>query len=379
MEQGSGSYVPPQILSDMDDDVIHARMLEALPDDIDKTEGGFAHDFTRPAALEKAEMMVSINDAIQVFFPAWSYGGYLDMIAGEVGLTRRSAQAAETTLTIKGTTGTIVPAGFLFATPKSNDVASIEFAVVESVTLDADGEASALVRCTETGMIGNVPANSITLMSSPMNGISSATNPSAASGGTEAESDDSLRARIEERDKSSDGSFIGNDADYRRWAQEVDGVGSVVVIPESEGKGSGTVKLIVMDSNGAPANSTVRQAVYDHIISPDDRQQRLAPIGAILIVSTAEPISVAISADVMIEDDTTIEEVTAAYKAALLAYFEEAKAESCIRWTRIGSVLSETPGVIDYSNLLLNGAEDNIAITVDDYPTITTLELGEET
>ena len=107
MEQGSGSYVPPQILSDMDDDVIHARMLEALPDDIDKTEGGFAHDFTRPAALEKAEMMVSINDAIQVFFPAWSYGGYLDMIAGEVGLTRRSAQAAETTLTIKGTTGTI--------------------------------------------------------------------------------------------------------------------------------------------------------------------------------------------------------------------------------------------------------------------------------
>ena len=319
MEQGSGSYVPPQILSDMDDDVIHARMLEALPDDIDKTEGGFAHDFTRPAALEKAEMMVSINDAIQVFFPAWSYGGYLDMIAGEVGLTRRSAQAAETTLTIKGTTGTIVPAGFLFATPKSNDVASIEFAVVESVTLDADGEASALVRCTETGMIGNVPANSITLMSSPMNGISSATNPSAASGGTEAESDDSLRARIEERDKSSDGSFIGNDADYRRWAQEVDGVGSVVVIPESEGKGSGTVKLIVMDSNGAPANSTIRQAVYDHIISPDDRQQRLAPIGAILIVSTAEPISVAISADVMIEDDTTIEEVTAAYKAALVA------------------------------------------------------------
>ena len=53
MEQGSGSYVPPQILSDMDDDVIHARMLEALPDDIDKTEGGFAHDFTRPADFHR--------------------------------------------------------------------------------------------------------------------------------------------------------------------------------------------------------------------------------------------------------------------------------------------------------------------------------------
>lgn len=379
MEQGSSStYVPPQILSDVDDDVIHARMLEALPNDIDKTEGGFAHDFTRPAALEKAEMMVSINDAIQVFFPAWSYGGYLDMIAEEIGLTRREAQAAVTTLAIKGTAGTIIPAGYLFATPKSGDVASIEFAVVESVTINTGGEVSALVRCTETGLIGNVPENSITLMSSPMKGIATITNPAAATGGTEAESDDLLRARIEERDKSADGSFIGNDADYKRWAQEVDGVGAVVVVPESEGKGSGTVKLIVMDANGAPANATIQQAVYDHIISPDDRQQRLAPIGAILIVTTAEPIAVAISADVIIEDGTTIEAVTAAYRSALLVYFEEAKAESCIRWTRIGSVLSETVGVIDYSNLLLNGAEDNIEITVDDYPTITSLVLEED-
>ena len=76
MEQGT-TYTPPMILTDVDDDIIHARMLEALPNDIDKTEGGFAHDFTRPAALEKAEMMIAVNDAVQVFFPAWSYGGYL--------------------------------------------------------------------------------------------------------------------------------------------------------------------------------------------------------------------------------------------------------------------------------------------------------------
>lgn len=376
MEQGT-TYTPPMILTDVDDDIIHARMLEALPNDIDKTEGGFAHDFTRPAALEKAEMMIAVNDAVQVFFPAWSYGGYLDKLAGSVGLSRKSAQPAETYLEITGTEGTIVPAGFIFATPKSGDIASIEFAVVESTTISAEGKATVLVRCTETGLIGNVPENSITLMSSPMKGVTTIRNPAAATGGIETEDDESLRARIEEREKNNEASFVGNDSDYKRWAKEVDGVGSVVVVPEWMGKGSGTVKLIVMDANGMPANDTILKAVYDHIISPDNRDYRLAPIGAILTVTTAEAVGLTFSATILLEEDAVIDDVVKAYRTNLLAYFEEAKAESCIRYTRVCSVLSETKGVLDYSNMLLNGATANIAITADDYPTIATVALTE--
>lgn len=376
MEQGT-TYTPPMILTDVDDDIIHARMLEALPNDIDKTEGGFAHDFTRPAALEKAEMMIAVNDAVQVFFPAWSYGGYLDKLAGSVGLSRKAAQPAETYLEITGTEGTIVPAGFIFATPKSGDIASIEFAVVESTTISAEGKATVLVRCTETGLIGNVPENSITLMSSPMKGVTTIRNPAAATGGIETEDDESLRARIEEREKNNEASFVGNDSDYKRWAKEVDGVGSVVVVPEWMGKGSGTVKLIVMDANGMPANDTILRAVYDHIISPDNRDYRLAPIGAILTVTTAEAVGLTFSATILLEEDAVIDDVVKAYRTNLLAYFEEAKAESCIRYTRVCSVLSETKGVLDYSNMLLNGATANIAITADDYPTIATVALTE--
>lgn len=376
MEQGT-TYTPPMILTDVDDDIIHARMLEALPNDIDKTEGGFAHDFTRPAALEKAEMMIAVNDAVQVFFPAWSYGGYLDELANGVGLSRKSAQPAETYLEITGTEGTIIPAGFIFATAKSGDNASVEFAVVDSATISAEGTATVLVRCTETGLIGNVPENSITLMSSPMKGVSTIKNPAAATGGIETEDDESLRARIEEREKNNESSFVGNDSDYKRWAKEVDGVGSVVVVPEWMGKGTGTVKLIVMDANGMPANDTILKAVYDHIISPDNRDYRLAPIGAILTVTTAEAVGLNFSATIILEEDAVLDDVTNAYRSNLLSYFEEAKAESCIRYTRVCSVLSETKGVLDYSNMLLNGSTANIAITADDYPTIATVVLTE--
>ena len=40
------TYVPPQELSDIDDQVIHRRMLAALPQDIDTTPGGFAYDLS---------------------------------------------------------------------------------------------------------------------------------------------------------------------------------------------------------------------------------------------------------------------------------------------------------------------------------------------
>lgn len=376
MEQGT-TYSPPMILSDVDDDIIHARMLGALPNDIDKTEGGFAHDFTRPAALEKAEMMMAINDAVQVFFPAWSYAGYLDQLANGVGLTRRPAQPAETTLEVKGTPDTIIPEGFVFATHSSSSNASVEFAAVNTVTIGPEGTANVLVRCTETGSSGNVPENSITLMSTPIMGITAIKNPEAATGGVEEEEDDVLRARIEEREKSNEFSFVGNDNDYRRWAQEVVGVGSVTVIPEWKGAGTGTVRLVVMDISGSPASHETLQAVYNHIISPDDRSKRLAPMDAILTVDTARTVTLNVSAELYLDEGKDIRGVSERFKAALTAYFEEAKAEGYIRFTRIGSVLSETNGILDYKNLMINGGTDNIQVSVDEYPTAGEIKLTE--
>lgn len=370
-------YTPPMILAEVDDDIIHARMMENLPPDIDKTDGGFAHDFTRPAALEKAELMIAINDAIQIFFPQWSYGTFLDKIASGVGVTRRSATAAAGRLTIEGVAGKTIPIGFRFATPSTAIAPNIEYEAVEAKTIDATGQTSIMVRCTQTGPIGNIPANSITLMSAPTGGILSITNPEAMTGGADDEDDDALRARVIERDRTNESSYVGNNNDYIRWAKEVDGVGDVMVVPEWAGAGSGTVKLIVMDTNGAPANQTILDAVYDHIISPDSPDERLAPTGAILTAATATPIAISVSATVTLEPTANITAVKAGFETKLFAYFAEAKAESSVRFTRVGSMLSETAGVLDYTGLTINGAAANIEITVDDYPTIGTTTLTE--
>lgn len=373
------TYTAPALIAEIDDDVVHARMLENLPDDIDKTEGGFAHDFTRPAALEKAELLISINEAIQVFFPEWSYAGYLDKLATGAGLSRKKATAASGILSVSGVEGTTFEAGFRFCTPSTAIAPNVEFEVTQTTSIGSDGTAKVPVVCTETGTIGNVPTNSITLMSKPIGGVLKIANEKAITGGSELETDDALRLRIMERDRNNESSFVGNDNDYKRWAKEVDGVGTVVVVPEWLGKGSGTVKLIIMDVNGVPANDTILANVYNHIISPNNRDERLAPIGAILTVTTASPIAISVEASITLESGADIASVTAAFKAAMLQYFEEAKAENSVRYTRVGSVLSETAGVLDYaaSTLKLNGGTDNIAITVDDYPTIASVTLTE--
>lgn len=377
------SYTPPEILNDIDVDTIHARMLKDLPDNIDQTEGGFAWDMTRPSAIEKADAMVILNAIVQILFPEWATGIFLDLHARRCGIARKAATNATGYVQVTGTAAALIPSGFVFCTPATAISSSIEYAATEDVTLEYDSEsgeykASVPVKCSEEGTVGNVPMDSIVLMSSPISGITEVTNPEAITGGTEEESDDDLRSRIMELDRTREASYIGNDSDYKRWAKEVDGVGGAAVVPEWAGRGTGTVKLIVMDSNGEPATSTLQTAVYNHIMGTAENDgTRLAPCGAILTVTTAEPMNLIIAASVALEDGYTIEQVEESFRAALLDYFDEAKEGKVLRYTGISNALHDSPGVLDFSDLTVNGEQSNIPIAIDDYPSIGELTLTE--
>ena len=372
-------YTPPATLADIDDEAIHARMLANLPRDIDTTTGGFAHEFTRPASILAADIMIDINEAIQIFFPRWSYGIWLDRHAESDGLTRRAACAAVGNLTITGVAGTTIKAGSLFATPSvTEDDENIEFAVLEDVTIGEDGTAVATVECTQTGTIGNVPSDSITLMSSPISGVESVTNQDDFTGGTEEESDDDLRERIALIDQQSEAMGVGSVADYTRWALEVSGVGGVIVLPEWAGKGTGTVKLLLSGTDGQPAGEDICAAVYAHIMGTDDDPLlRKAPIGAILTVDSITTLSLTISATITISD-SSVQSVESEFAKLIKSYFAIAAEEGIVRYTRVGALLTETPGVTDYENLLLNGSTGNINLASGQMP-VATISFAEDT
>ena len=88
-------FIPPAWMDGQDSETIHRRMMDALPDDIDSTQGGFPWDFTKPTADEKAQMLeFELMEAIKLMHPMWAYGEWLDLHAAEVGLTRKAANPA---------------------------------------------------------------------------------------------------------------------------------------------------------------------------------------------------------------------------------------------------------------------------------------------
>ena len=370
------TFVTPPWLRDQDTDSIHARMMANLPDDIDDTEGGFPWDFTRPTALEKAELLeFQMVENVRAMFYQFAGGIYLDYHAEAAGLVRKPPVRATGTVKVTGTPGTDIPEGFLFAVPASGDIPAIPFASLESVTILDDGVVEIPVQAVDAGTIGNVRAGTIVIMASrTLTGIESITNEEATSGGAKTEEDEELRARIAEVYTSKGMSFIGNDADYIRWAMEVETVGAAIVEPEWDGPG--TVALVVVDRTGYPADQVILDAVYDHIISPNDRLKRLAPIGATLTVKAPAILTVDVSCALTLEFDAAYATVYEALRKNIMAYFLTASGTGVVRFAEIGSIIIQTEGVEDYDDLQLNGTAANITFTYEQFPMLGTLDTG---
>lgn len=368
----TSTFVPPSWVENQDAGVIHQRMMDLLPEDIDDTEGGFPWDFTKPSALEKARLVeFELLEALKCMHYMFAYGIYLDYHAEAYGLSRRGSVAASGELTITGDPGTVIPAGFHFAVPAQGEAAAIIFRTHEEATIDEVGTATVTVTCTETGKIGNVAADTIVIMVYPIVGVRSITNETALTGGAEEEDDDTLRERIREYLKTINVSFAGCDSDYKRWSMELDDVGSVRVMPEWDGPG--TVKVVVLDRNGEPANSVIIENVLNHIVSPGNRDNRLAPIGATVTVVAPTLKDITISCNLTLENEADPAGVLAALTEAITNYIHSGL--PTIKIAKIGSLILGTEGVADYNTLKINGDTENVDVNVDEYPVLTSLSL----
>lgn len=361
-------FVLPDFLQDCDVDTLHNKMMEELPDDIDKTEGGFPWDFTRPTAIIASELLeFYIPETIKLMFPQWSSGEFLDYLANMARISRKAPNFATATIEVEGEPGTLIEAGSVFSTRSTDSVEAIEFATMESCVLNENGKGSVVVQALIAGKESNVNANTITLLSVPIEGISSITNPQKASGGTKEELDDELRERILEANEDMDDSYIGNNADYKRWAEAVSGIGTAIVVPEWDGPE--TVKIVVLDANGEAANETLQKAVYNYIMSPDSPLDRLAPPNTILTVAAPQLIYISYSIESLslesgFEEDMVLE----GFRKGLSDYYKTVNKDEAVKYNWVHSILTNTPGVEDFKGLLVNGGKDNIPIDMDEYP-----------
>lgn len=358
-------FTEPEFVENSDPETIQERMMGRLPADISDMPGDFPFDFTMPTAIEVSQLVqFNLVRALMVAFPEYAWGDWLDLHGAQVHVTRHAENHASGYVTILGEPGTIIEAGTVFCVPATDTQEAIEFATDERVEL-AQEPAVIPITAVESGTRSNVTAGTITIMSKPLNGIVSITNESEVTGGTEQEDDESYYERIHAEYEGAE-SYVGNDSDYIRWAKEVDGIGDCIVDPAWDGPG--TVKLVLVDSNGRPANKQLRDAVYEHIVSPSDRSKRLLPTGdAALTVAAAKTKSMAYACTGMVLSGITVAEAESAFKQAVLSLYTKAKAEGMLKYNDVRPLLSQISGVEDFEDFTINSGHGNIPLDTDEY------------
>lgn len=331
-------------------------MLSRVPDELDKREGSIIFNALAPAAYELAQAYFYMENLFKLAFIDTSVGEYLTRLCTQYGVNRKPAtQAIRKGVFTDGSNNPFdVPINARFG--------------IGGIVYKADKKISDGIyemRCEITGSIGNIPAGNL-LPIDNIPGLGYAQISDVIVPGEDEESDESLRERTLTRIRLPSAS--GNANDYKLWALEVSGVGDAKIFPLWNGPG--TVKVVIIDSNKQPASNEIVNAVATHI-------EENRPIGANVTVVPATQKIINISATIMIAQGYFLQDVTTNFILKVKTYLKDiALKTSYVSYAKIGTVLLETEGVIDYSGLLINGSTSNISLAEDEVATLGNVNLG---
>ncbi|GBF35487.1 phage-like element PBSX protein xkdT [Desulfocucumis palustris] len=352
----------PDFLTNESEYNILSRMLDRVADDIDKSEGSYIYDALAGVSNEIAQMKADMGEYLNRGFAGTTFGEYLDARCDEHGISRKPAVKSAGQVRFTGVAGTVIPAGTTVSTAADlvTNTGAVEFVTKQAAVIPAEGYVFADIEAAEAGKTGNVAAGAVGLLATPVNGVSAVTNESPVTGGADTESDDDLRDRFLTRVRTPGTS--GNKADYMQWALEVAGVGAVQVIPLWNGPG--TVKVVLLDRDKQPASQAIVDAAQGYIDPNPGMGEGKAPIGAAVTVTAAAMVNIDVTAVVVLSGTRTPAEVRSLFEAALQDYLESLafSGDPTVRYVRIGSLLLDTEGVQDYSDLQVNGGTGNVAV-----------------
>lgn len=342
------------------EEAIRNRMLSRISDEWDKTEGSYIYDSISPVSIEMVFIAMMAKKILKQGFIQTAEGIFLDYRSDEHGLSRKEATYAIGKIKIVGNIGAKIPKGLKVATEADTvlDIQSVEFLTTEDVVIAEEGYVYAPIQAMNAGSIGNVTANKIIVVMESNSNITSITNEEQTLGGTDIELDDNLRSRTLDYVRTPGTS--GNVQNYKQWALSIPGVTAVHVKPLWNG--NGTVKVIILGGDNEPATDELVKKVQDYIVGDNNLGERQAPIGADVTVVSAEAITININANVVIDKEiTTLEKVQTLFKNSVENYLKEnAFNSNTIYLSKIGSLLININGVLDYTDLKLNNNTENI-------------------
>ena len=364
-----------------DFNTILKELLDEVDDTLDKRQGSIIYDALAPAALKLAELYTEIEIYYYQTYLKTATGNNLDNRVLDYGLTRNPATAAIRIVEVRNTDNELydIDIGSRFSIPA--EYGGYNFVLTEKIDT---GRYKA--RCETTGTVGNeylgilLPLYNIT-------GLGSAEIVGTFQAAEDIEDDESLRKRA--LNKLNTEPFGGNQSDYKRYLESIDGIGPSKIFPVWNG--GGTVKISFVNSDYTiPSQEFIDnvQTLIDPI--PNHAEGLgLAPIGHLVTVVAPTATNINIEADLVLDTGYTITQVTEAVTTALENYIKEIQANwensstsiTIYRAKMIAAILTVT-GIVNVSNITINNVASDLVLTetsaTQEFPYLGEVTLNED-
>ena len=347
---------------------IMEECLAGAPPGIDIRPGSIFYDAVAPAAFKIAQFYADLSSVFDLVVVATAVDEYLDERCGENAVYRLPATPALYEYIWSGASQPAVGGRFfsggLFFILRQNEKEQLYLESEEPGAKNND-----IIFGTPAVPAENTPGLEVSKFGSLI------------TPGADSESDDAFRTRF--REKIAGSAENGNRQHYKTWCESVAGVGRAKITPLFAGEN--TVLGIIIGADGKPAVKSVTSKVQSYIdpitlnktaeangktyTVGDGLGNGVANIGAHFVAVAPEGVPVNISFKAEIQKDISETKVQADAKAAITSYFKNLALtvpedqSTVVRVSAISSIIYNLPGVLDFSELMLNGKTSNIELT----------------
>lgn len=341
-------------------ETILQRMLDRIPDQLDKRESSVIYNALAPAAIELQLMYIEFDVILKETFGDTASREYLIRRALERGIEPYPATKA--ILKAEFTPNNIeIDIGTRF---NLND---LNYCVVEKIF---DGTYK--IECEEEGVKGNQYLGDM-IPIEYINGLETAKITELLIPGEEEEDTEELRKRY--FSSFSTKPYGGNRKDYIEKTNAIAGVGATKVTPVWNG--GGTVKLTIINSEFNKANNVLVEKVQELIDpSKDGSGLGIAPIGHIVTVDTVEEVKISINSNIVFDDGYSFESLANKIESIIEEYFLELRKDWAnqnsliIRIAQIDTRILKVEGVLDISETKINGLRQNLTLESNEVPVL---------
>lgn len=361
---------------DQDFSTIINRMLDRIPDNFDKREGSIIYDALAPTAFELANLYIQFDDVLKQAFPISSDRTYLLRYASTFGLYPYDATQAIVKIKVTMKDNSVLDIGTRF------NKESVNYTITEQLTDD-----TYLAVCEETGTIGNQYFGQVLPIDFVRN-LQRAEIIEIALPAEDEEDTEAFRQRFFDNFRNT--AFGGNEADYLKFVNAIQGVGGCKIVRCP--RGAGTVDVVIVDSQFKKPTQETIDYVQNQLQPKVDSYPELhtcglgiAPIGHEVDVLGVEEKEINLVLKPTLKEGYNWENLTGLVRDKVNDYFKELtkswadNQNLLIQIIEIMERILDIDGIVDISitDFFINGNTKNFLLEPFEIPIlgeITTLE-----